>query len=105
MAVIVIADLTNDEVLATTRRTIHVDLCDPTSEVVKIPSSDGGGRTVQVEVEMGIDPSSVDRPGIQRMCAVVNLGPGIPLPPGEYRWVVTIDGSDTQAEATFFAID
>ncbi|MGY1869841.1 DUF6941 family protein [Nocardia gipuzkoensis] len=104
MSVILVSDLTEDEVLSADHRVIHVELCTSQGDLVVAQDTRGKARPVKVQIGVEVNKAAAESPGVNRFAAVANFGPGIPLPAGNYKWRVRIDGPGGIESATPFTV-
>lgn len=74
--------------------TIVIDLCDQDGNLVQIPGGDSGqAQTIQVRIDVQFSATELVVPGDPlRSPATVQIGPGMPLVPGRYRFQAHVDG-------------
>ncbi|MBF6363190.1 hypothetical protein IU447_24035 [Nocardia farcinica] len=103
-AVIIVADLTPEEAQWSNQRTITVRLCGESGEVVQIPRPTSPETTTTVDLRVELDLMPDDDAHVHRLSVAANIGPGIPIPPGRYQWVVTVEGEGGVSESVPFTV-
>ncbi len=103
MAVLAFVEISADDE-PQERYSIHGILCAADGEPVEIPTRSGTTRQLVFEAPFEI----ADHPGepgtFGRMAFGINIAPGVPLNVGQYRWEISLGGSDHVAILPFAVV-